>query len=328
MPVGLVSDRGTQFTADFWQALFKSIGTRLRMSTAHHAETDGQSERAIRSLISMLRAYVSERSDDWPRRLAAAEYVYNDSLQASTGYSPFFLNYGQDPLAPADLLNSKWSASRMPAVESASSFVAQLMKDIDAAKKHLAKAQARQTAYANKRRRPHSFAAGQQVLLSTKYLLRTDGEVVQKLRARWEGPFDIVAMVGPNAARLDLPSEVFKIHPVVNVEYLRPYHNRVVSAESEGEDAPVASDSVEPAPVYYERGTPLWNIEKVLDRRVHRKAHWRKFKGKPRWFPTLYKYKVRWQGYSVDQDSWELRSQFRDEALRILDEYDAERNDE
>jgi hypothetical protein len=83
---------------------FKLLGTRLALSTSHHPETDGQTERANRTLEDMLRPFVSIHHNDWDEYLTAAEFAYNDSLQASTGHTPFFLNTGQHPLTPASLL--------------------------------------------------------------------------------------------------------------------------------------------------------------------------------------------------------------------------------
>ncbi|GJY52506.1 putative reverse transcriptase domain-containing protein [Tanacetum coccineum] len=42
----------------FWQILQKALGTYLDMSTAHHPQTDGQSERTIQTLEDMLRECV------------------------------------------------------------------------------------------------------------------------------------------------------------------------------------------------------------------------------------------------------------------------------
>uniref|UniRef100_A0AAV1U3G3 Integrase catalytic domain-containing protein n=1 Tax=Peronospora matthiolae TaxID=2874970 RepID=A0AAV1U3G3_9STRA len=50
----LVSDRDPRFTAEFWQFVFRSLGTRLKMSTSDHPETDGQTERVNRVLEGIL----------------------------------------------------------------------------------------------------------------------------------------------------------------------------------------------------------------------------------------------------------------------------------
>jgi len=43
----IVSDRDPRFTSRFWQSLQNALGTQLRMSSAYHPQTDGQSERTI-----------------------------------------------------------------------------------------------------------------------------------------------------------------------------------------------------------------------------------------------------------------------------------------
>jgi transposase InsO family protein len=49
MPRALVSDRDPRFTSHLWRALCRRLGVQLKMSSAHHPETDGQTERANRS---------------------------------------------------------------------------------------------------------------------------------------------------------------------------------------------------------------------------------------------------------------------------------------
>src|SRR6184192_2193313 len=45
----------------------------------------------------MLRAFTSYRQDDWDLHLATAEFACNNAPNASTGMSPFRINYGRDP---------------------------------------------------------------------------------------------------------------------------------------------------------------------------------------------------------------------------------------
>ena len=44
LPKVIVSDRDTRITSEFWQAFFSALGTRLNISTAHHPQTDGQTD--------------------------------------------------------------------------------------------------------------------------------------------------------------------------------------------------------------------------------------------------------------------------------------------
>jgi hypothetical protein len=44
-----------------------------------------------------LRLFINHRQTDWADWLACAEFSYNDKIQTSTGFSPFFVNYGRHP---------------------------------------------------------------------------------------------------------------------------------------------------------------------------------------------------------------------------------------
>jgi hypothetical protein len=54
MPSVIISDRDPKFTSLFWSTLFERFGTRLAMSSANHPQSDGQTERMIRTLKEML----------------------------------------------------------------------------------------------------------------------------------------------------------------------------------------------------------------------------------------------------------------------------------
>jgi len=51
-PVSIVSDRDPVFTSHVWRDLFKMAGVQLRMSTAFHPQTVGQSE-IVNKIIAM-----------------------------------------------------------------------------------------------------------------------------------------------------------------------------------------------------------------------------------------------------------------------------------
>jgi hypothetical protein len=101
MPIDIVSDRDPRFTAMFWQELFRLLGTSLSMSTADHPETDGQTERANRVIVSMLRSFSLAHPRDWSTQLPMVEFAMNNAVHSSTTYSPFYMNYFRHPRIPA-----------------------------------------------------------------------------------------------------------------------------------------------------------------------------------------------------------------------------------
>jgi hypothetical protein len=107
LPRDLVSDRDPRFTAEFWRAVFRLLGTRVNMSTSDHPESDGQTERANRVIEEILRGYVHSFSS-WSEFLPMVEFAINNSVHASTTHTPFYVNGLRHPRIPA-LLESESS---------------------------------------------------------------------------------------------------------------------------------------------------------------------------------------------------------------------------
>jgi hypothetical protein len=221
VPSTLVSDRDPRFTSQFWQALFKLLGTRFNMSTANHAQTDGQTERANRTIEDMLRAYVSPRQDDWDQHLTAVEFAYNDSVQLSTGYSPFFLNYGQHPSTPLALTHTAGRENPASGSADVDAFVQRMRDTIASARAAIAQAQQRQATQANKHRRDLQFRVGDRVYLSAGHLRAPTGDTdARKLSPKAYGPFEVLQVLSPVTYKLSIPSH-YKMHPVVHISALR-----------------------------------------------------------------------------------------------------------
>jgi transposase InsO family protein len=90
----IISDRGSQFIACFWERMHASLGTRLIHSSAYHPQTDGQTERVNQILKDMLRDYVLEHQGSWDQNLPCAEFPYNNSYQESLKMTQFKVLYG------------------------------------------------------------------------------------------------------------------------------------------------------------------------------------------------------------------------------------------
>lgn len=280
LPRSIVSDRDPRMTGRFWQALFAATGTQLKMSTAHHPQTDGQTERANRTLEQMLRNYVDERLNDWDQHLAAAEFAYNNSIQASTGFTPFYLNYGDDPCTPISLLHSD-----RVTVPAAGSFIDEINASVTAAQEHLREAQERQKRYADQSRREITFKAGDKVMLSTKHTPISKGPAY-KLKARFTGPFKVLKVISPTAYRIQLPP-TWRQHNVFHVSNLKPYHDDA----NEFPDRPAPSKP--PAIDMDDDGVEVYEVEAILKKRIRRRRK-----------SIKRQYLVKWKGYPAEDNQW------------------------
>ena len=63
-----------------------------------------------RSLGDLLRSLVTEHHNSWDNVLPQAEFAYNDSVNRSTGKSPFHIIYGMQPRGVYELRDSEQTA--------------------------------------------------------------------------------------------------------------------------------------------------------------------------------------------------------------------------
>jgi hypothetical protein len=72
-------------------------GVSLHRSSADHPQSDGATEQANCTITQILRVSISPEQKDWVHRLPAIEFAFNSAYSSTTGYSPFFLNFGRNP---------------------------------------------------------------------------------------------------------------------------------------------------------------------------------------------------------------------------------------
>ncbi|KAJ8754711.1 hypothetical protein K2173_011126 [Erythroxylum novogranatense] len=96
----MVSDRDPRFTSRFWGSLQEALGTKLHFSIAFHPQTDGQSERTIRTLEGMLRACVMDFKGAWDEHLPLGVMRFGKKGKLSPRYvGPYEILERIGPLA-------------------------------------------------------------------------------------------------------------------------------------------------------------------------------------------------------------------------------------
>lgn len=218
LPERIVSDCDSLFTSTFWQHLHTLLGTELQLSSAYHPPTDGAAEWANRMMTQMLRQCVRPDQRDWVQRLLGVELAMNMAHSDTTGFSPFYLNYGQ---MPRSLI---WECeSEYPGIQG----FAHHMKDtVMAAHDAIIVARTSQVIQANKHRRPVTFKEGDFVYLSTKNLMVPTGRA-RKLVPKYLGPFRVAKVLSEGATyELELSEELRSrgLHNAFHALLLRPHY--------------------------------------------------------------------------------------------------------
>jgi hypothetical protein len=219
LPTSIISDRDTRFTFAFWQQVTSLLGVKLYMSSGYHPKTDGQTERVNRVVGELFRARCRDKEDEWDTHLGMMEFAINSAKHSSTGYTPFYLNYGHHSHGPEALIgredDSEFFAGRW--------FAEELQGALYEARENLRIAQLRMKQQADKHRRALNFAPGDQVYLSTENFRQFLPGVSANFKPRWIGRFTIELRIGDVAYPLATDRRFHMRHPVFHVSQLKAY---------------------------------------------------------------------------------------------------------
>ena len=155
------------------------------MSTLFHPQTDGQTERANRSIGQILQAVVNHDQRNWVDKIDMVEFAINSSISETTGYFPFELNYGYMPSMIKEIRNNEIVSQGIKA------FAASALQNLADAHDAIIEARTFQTHAANKLRKEEPrISIGDLVYLSTKNLDLPKGRA-RKLCPKFVGPFKV-----------------------------------------------------------------------------------------------------------------------------------------
>ncbi len=250
LPKDLVSDRDPRFTATFWKELWSILGTKLRMSSARHPQTDGQTERVNRVIEDILRSFCDKYPKQWGNLLPLVEFAINQAVHSSTGHSPFYINYLKEPRTPITLAVPD---SRRSSMKSVAEFLTLKRNVLRYVRDQMAESQDKQKDFADRRgnrRQIEQFRVGEEVMLSTQGLPTKTKDLLiprhhsTKLEPRFVGPFKIEKKVSDTSYRLQLPKHIH-VHPVFYIGLLRKYKSVGTTFKEQSTSETTETDSKE-----------------------------------------------------------------------------------
>jgi hypothetical protein len=257
----------------------------------------------------MLRHYVYNHHEQWVTRLPYAEFAINNSVNASTGHTPFYLNYGEHPATP--ITNMIPDIDDVPQAADAIRKIHEALTD---AREKMETAQRRQAYYANSSRREQTFNVGDKVMVRTaNYMARMrkqvvgNKEVATRLLPRYVGPYTITHKYSDLVYKLELPASWSAVHNVFHISQLQAY--RTSTQYRHKEKPPKA-------------GPPA--LRHALSGEVVRAVRGRKYYGYTPENGHQYRYYIRWKDQHESSDQWMLPDDIKMHGRRhpLLDKYD------
>ena len=78
MPKEILTDYGSHFVNEMLDSLCDNLGTKYRLSTAYHPQTDRQTERVNQELELYLQMFTTHFPNKWSNHLPLAEFAHNN----------------------------------------------------------------------------------------------------------------------------------------------------------------------------------------------------------------------------------------------------------
>ena len=152
LPDNIFSDRDKLFVSQFWKALTRLTGIKLRMSTAYHPQTDSTSERTNKTINQAVHYHVSRNQLGWVRTLPRIRFHIMNTTNVSTGFSGFQLMTGHSPrIIPAlTTLPASADLGEVTALNNMKSVLQTLEDDVQGARDNLLLSKITQASQKNK----------------------------------------------------------------------------------------------------------------------------------------------------------------------------------
>ncbi|KAK7497025.1 hypothetical protein BaRGS_00011761, partial [Batillaria attramentaria] len=186
VPERIHSDQGRSFEAEVIFELCRVYNITKSRTTPYHPAGNGQCERFSRTMHELLRSLSNEQQLRWPHHLPELVQAYNCTTHATTGYSPHFLLFGQEPRLPIDALLGTPAPSASGPISWVRQHQARLQHAHLKAREHLNHAADKRAAIADKGASDHPLHPGDYVLLRHRVLGRN------KMQPRWRDEVHIV----------------------------------------------------------------------------------------------------------------------------------------
>ena len=217
IPHQIHSDQGSEFDSELIRELCKLLRIHKTRTTAYHPQSDGQVERANRTIKALLSSMVNDSMDDWDERLPYATFAYRTSTHATTKCTPNLLMLGREINLPIDLLHPPEGIAQAKCPVHYVEWIKNAAKHAyNCARLHGMTNQDRQARNYNFKSGTPGFSVGQSVWWYYPPIAQ------KKFGRKWFGPYLVVEKL-PGEVRYKIKRSQFSNDRVVHVDQLKLY---------------------------------------------------------------------------------------------------------
>ncbi len=273
-PRAIRSDRGTQFVNGLIDEFVKLLKVDHQLTLPYRPEANGTVERANQEIMRFLQAIVinNRQQQSWSRCLPFVQRIVNATVSTATGFEPVRLLFGGAITPNRLILPEVLPKTSLDKSVTFSDYFADLhatqLRLLQSAQKHQEKVV--QDRLKKSPENPTEFKQGDLVLLSYP-----NGNVPNKLHAKWRGPYTVVKRRGNTYTLQELNSRECSDF---DISRLRAY---VDDPNITANDVAALDDNE-----YF--------VEAITDHRNYNPKR-----------KNDVEFRVLWQGYSPDEATWE-----------------------
>ena len=199
IPEQLHSDQGRQFESKLIAEVCHLLNIHKTRTTPYHPQSDGLVERFNRTLLDMLSTCTKDYPFDWEHHIRKVCMAYNSSVQASTGYTPFYLMFGRQARLPLDVMYETSRPTSSSPGEYALALQKQLRTAYDLVRERLSKTHLRQRELYNQKVHGQPHKPGDLVWLHSSVARKGPR---RKLSHQWTGPFKVIKRLSDATYRI------------------------------------------------------------------------------------------------------------------------------
>ncbi|KAF0689208.1 protein NYNRIN-like [Aphis craccivora] len=207
----ILTDNGTQFQNKRWQQELTKLGIKHQYTTTYHPESNPV-ERYSREIGRILRTYCHKKHTTWSKYLQKIEFWLNNTINSSTGYTPYEILRGQKQPLNID----KFIEFPPQPVNSSHKVI------IELARRKMTKMAEYRNQYKDKGKKFIEYKPNQWILIREHKLSNAEDKEISKFFLLYRGPYRITEVNNNNTVTIVDETGLESTHNMKNVKPYTP----------------------------------------------------------------------------------------------------------